>query len=156
MISKCTTLFLLLFSLVCFSQESRIDSLKAKLKKKPNDVNSLVNIGENYQFSNPNIFKNYLDKAYKISVKESLIKDQANIYLNYGDYYLICGDLARAHKNYKKSLLLSQKFNDKITEKKSFFSIGQILFFQDKMKESIDTLKIAKKIVDNEVITKKT
>ena len=97
-----------------------------------------------------------MDKAYKISVKESLIKDQANIYLNYCDYYLICGNLARAHKSYKKSLLLSQKFNDKITEKKSFFSIGQILFFQDKMKESIDTLKIAKKIVDNEVITKKT
>lgn len=86
-----------------------------------------------------------LEKGYKITVKENIIDQQANLSKSLSTLYLEKLDLINAEKYAKISLIISQKNNYKDFESKSNLNLGKIYL---KLNKPDDALNHIKKSID--------
>lgn len=100
---KFLQLFLLIFSVFSmsvFGQNPKIDSIQNLLEKSRNDVEktSLLNeIADLYKNENPQLTKEFANRALVLSKKINNTKEEGRAYINLGNYSIISG-------NYKAAL----------------------------------------------------
>ncbi|WP_291127727.1 tetratricopeptide repeat-containing sensor histidine kinase [Flavobacterium sp. UBA7682] len=95
--------FLLLFSMVSWSQNQKIDSLVSLLNKTRNDIDKaqLLNaIADQYKTSDPKLMLDYAQKAYDLAQKINYELAEGNALLNLGNANIISGNYPKALQHF--------------------------------------------------------
>ena len=104
--------FLLVFSLVSWSQDPKADSLISVLKKTRNDIDKakLLNaISDEYKSSDPKLMLQYANEALQLASKIKFRSAQGNAYQNIGNANIITGNYTAALQNFSNAQAVFEK-----------------------------------------------
>jgi tetratricopeptide (TPR) repeat protein len=110
---KTLILIFLLFSLILFSQNSKIDSLQNTLftASGSNRIKILNALSHEFWDLNPQKSIEYAENAYKLAQKEKNFPEQINALINIAVAKEVENDTASARKNYFEAIKLAEKNN---------------------------------------------
>ena len=136
--------FTLLYSFIGFTQN--IDSLKNVLNTKV-DKSVVYNLLSSAYKSNSdlNLSKIYADSALLFAKKSKNKLEEANAFLNIGDYYYYTSNYDSSLIVYKKSLPIYSKLHNYANTASVYSNIGAISFSRSKFKDAIDFFQKAAK-----------
>ncbi|MES2288028.1 MAG: tetratricopeptide repeat protein [Bacteroidota bacterium] len=145
----------------CLAQNSRIDSLNTLLKTTTEDttkVNALNKLFEEYEFTDAEKAKDYLENATKLALKNTYKQGLIKCFTNSGFFADDTGNYQQALVNHQKALNVSQEIRDKRSIASSFYNVGNIYLRQNKYHEALKnvlaSLKINKEINDNKGVAR--
>ena len=140
--NKFYSLFIVFFSTVSFSQQSKIDSLLSLLKKDKEDTLKVIHL---YQFTreceltgNYGDGLNYGNKSLQLSLKLNFKKGTANAYNNVGNIYLRQADYPKALDCFLKALKIDEELNNKTGITKRLGNIGIVYRIQGDYAKALD------------------
>lgn len=130
-------LYLLTFLSVslCFSQQSKIDSLKFELRQVNNDslkMETLLKIVRFYYRNNIKEGLVYADSLQKLSKKNNSFENLCTSYRYFGNYYTRKGEFDKANKLFIKSLKVNDSINFYSGKYSDYASIGGVYKYDKK------------------------
>ncbi|WP_284651776.1 tetratricopeptide repeat-containing sensor histidine kinase [Flavobacterium terrisoli] len=157
----------LLFSVVCWSQNQKTDSLISVLQKTRNDIDkaALLNtIADQYKTSDPKLMLDYAQKAYDLAQKIDYELAKGNALLNLGNANIISGNYPKALQYFTDAQHLFENLvikNDLDKQKglaKALGSIGIVFSEQSNYSKALQyylkAVKIYEQIKDEEKCAK--
>ncbi len=149
----------LLFPFSGFAQNSIVDSLQNKLETAQHDTVKIKiynQLADFYTKKQPDLSFDYLQKAFNISnelinaddedVARYALNSQSVSHTLLGNYYKVLGDYFSATENYKKSIEIRQKLDDKNGIAWNYIDLGIINTLKGEYIKAEDNYKKALKI----------
>lgn len=159
--------FLLLFSMVSWSQNQKTDSLVSLLNKTRNDIDKaqLLNaIADQYKTSDPKLMLDYAQKAYDLAQKINYELAEGNALLNLGNANIISGNYPKALQYFTdaqhlfETLVLKNDIEKQKGLAKALGSIGIVFSEQSNYAKALQyylkAVKIYEQIKDEEKCAK--
>ena len=133
----------LIFPIITFSQNTKLDSLNKVLINAEEDtskVKILLEIYKVYQEGKINEGKPFLDQALEISNDVGLEKFIADVKLTLGKYHNITGDFEESLKNLEDAKSIFEKLNHEENLSNTYNNIGATYESMGRYDEAMDNL----------------
>ncbi len=140
----CVFLFFNFYSLIAFTQNTTIDSLKKVLQSQKEDTNKVNTfLGLSYAFfqnGNYSEVLQYANEALVLSKRLNFQKGQANAYKTIGELYGYQGNLLECRKNFTAALKIAEELKDKALIALLNANIGKTFGLEENYPEALKFL----------------
>lgn len=147
-------IFLLLFSLSNFSQNTIIDSLKTKLDITSNEkekADILLLLVDNYFSTNKDSAEIYIQKTIQLTTqKENLKKSNIHAILKYAQLYTVKGDYVESQAKYDLAWSKMKDEYDYFLYNKYYGDLGVLSFYKGDFKAALKSFQNALNLAEKE------